>query len=43
MVEVRIEEMFGSDWSRPKDYETSRGRWCRSRRRTRKTTPRTGR
>jgi len=21
MVEVRIEEMFGSDWSRSKDYE----------------------
>jgi len=21
MVEVRIEEMFGSDWSRPKDYK----------------------
>jgi len=21
MVEVRIDEMFGSDWIRPKDYE----------------------
>jgi hypothetical protein len=21
VVEVRIEEMFGSDWGRPKDYE----------------------
>ena len=26
MVEVLIEEMSGSDRSRPKDYETSRGR-----------------
>ena len=37
MVEVRIEEMFRSDWSRPKDYETNRGR--RARGKTKRTRP----
>jgi hypothetical protein len=28
VVEVWIEEMFGSDRNRSRDYETSRGRRC---------------
>jgi len=32
MVEVQIEEMFRSDRNRSRDYQTSRGRRCRGRR-----------
>jgi hypothetical protein len=42
VVAVLIEEMFRSDRNRPRDYETSRGRRCTGRRRTRKTTLRSG-
>jgi hypothetical protein len=42
MVEVLIEEMSRSDRSRPRDYETSRGRRCRANK-TNKTTLRSER